>query len=168
MVELMIPQEVIQNKIFLIRGKKVMLDQDLAKLYGVETKQLKRAVKRNLSRFPLDFMFKLTPEEQHSLRYHFGTLEKGAHSKYLSYAFTDYGILMLSSVLKSQRATQVNIQIIKAFIQLREMFAGHKELKQKIETMEKKYDHQFKIVFQVIKDLLEPPQKSKKPIGFKN
>ena len=112
-------------------------------------------------------MFELTPKEQHSLRYHFGTLEKGAYSKYLSYAFTDYGILMLSSVLNSERAIQVNVQIMKTFIQLREMLASHKELRMKIEEMEQKYDYQFQAVFKTIKELLEPSQrKAKGPIGF--
>ena len=163
---IIIPHEIIQSKIFLIRGKKVMLDRDLAELYGVETKQLKRAVKRNAFRFPVDFMFELTKQEYRALRYHFGTLKRGVHSKYLSYAFTEHGILMLSSVLNSKRAIQVNIQIMRTFTKLHEMLANHKELKQKIEEMEKKYDHQFKVVFNAIKELLKPPQKSRGPIGF--
>jgi len=163
----LIPQEVIQNKIFLIRGQKVMVDKDLAELYGATTYDLKRAVRRNLSRFPSDFMFELTKEEHSALRRRFGVLKRGSHSKYLPYAFTEYGILMLSSVLNSERAVRVNIQIMRTFTQLREMLAGNKELRRKIEELEKKYDRQFQIVFKAIKELLEPPaRKSKGPIGF--
>lgn len=162
-----ISSEIIKEKIFIVRGKKVMLDKDLAELYRVETKQLKRAVKRNVSRFPDDFMFELTPEEQQFLRCQGGPLKRGQHSKYLPYAFTDYGILMLSSVLNSQRAVQVNIQIMRTFTKLRELMVNHEELRKKIETMEKKYDYQFKIVFDAIKKLLEPPEKSKSRIGFR-
>ena len=167
MVDIVIPQEVIQNKIFSIRGKKVMVDKDLAELYRVTTYDLKRSVRRNPSRFPADFMFELTQQEYSALRRHFGALKRGAHSKYLPYAFTDYGILMLSSVLNSKRAVEVNIQIMRTFTKLRELMASHKELRQKIEEMENKYDYQFKVVFKAIKKLLEPPpQKFKKPIGF--
>jgi phage regulator Rha-like protein len=163
----LIPQEVIQNKILLIRGLKVMLDSDLAELYGVSTYDLKRAVRRNLSRFPADFMFELTQEEYSALRRHSGALKRGAHSKYLPYAFTEHGVLMLSSVLNSERAVPVNIQIMRTFTKLREMLASNKELRRKIEEMEKKYDHQFKLVFQAIKELLVPPApKPKGPIGF--
>jgi len=162
-----IPQEVIENKIIFIRGKKVMLDKDLAQLYGVETKALNRAVKRNLDRFPDDFMFQLSKEEYDELlRYQFGTLKRGQHSKYLPFAFTENGVAMLSSVLNSDRAIKVNIQIMRTFTRLREMLMTHKDLKDKIEAMEKKYDYQFKIVFDAIKELLEPPVKAKKKIGF--
>ena len=162
-----VPQEIIRNNIFLLRGQKVMVDKDLAELYGVTTYDLKRAVRRNLSRFPADFMFELTGEEHSALRRHFGALERGSHSKYLPYAFTEHGILMLSSVLNSERAVQVNIQIMRTFSQLREMLAGNKELKLKIEEMEKKYDSQFKVVFQAIRELFEPPaSKPKRRIGF--
>ena len=166
MVELTVPQEVIQNKIFLLRGKKVMFDKDLAELYGVETKVLNQTVKRNIDRFPPDFMFLLTPQEVISLRSQFVTSNRGG-VRYRPCAFTEHGILMLSSVLNSKRAIQVNIQIMRTFTQLREMLTGNKELKRKIEEMEKKYDHQFQIVFKAIKELLEPPpQKTKAPIGF--
>ena len=162
----LIPQEIIQNKIFLIRGFKVMLDKDLAKLYGVKTERLTRQVRRNLERFPDDFLLVLTKEEVANLICHFGRSSWGGTRK-PPFAFTEYGILMLSSVLNSKRAIQVNIQIMRTFTQLREMLASHKELRQKIEEMEKKYDYQFKIVFQTIKELLEPPPtKSKTPIGF--
>jgi len=162
-----VPQEVIETKIIFIKGKKVMLDKDLAQLYGVETKALNRAVKRNIDRFPDDFMFQLKKEEYDELlRCQIGTLKKGQHSKYLPYAFTENGVAMLSSVLNSERAIKVNIQIMRTFTRFREMLMTHKDLKEKIEAMEKKYDYQFKIVFDAIKQLLEPPEKTKKKIGF--
>ena len=144
----LIPQEIIQSKIFLLRGQKIMLDKDLAKLYGVATKVLNQAVKRNIDRFPSDFMFLLTPQEVTSLRSQFVTSTRGG-LRYQPCAFTEHGILMLSSVLNSKRAIQVNIQIMRAFTKLREMLVSNKELRQKIEEMEKKYDHQFKIVFHI-------------------
>jgi phage regulator Rha-like protein len=157
----------IESKILFIRGSKVMLDRDLAKLYGVETKLLKRAVRRNISRFPKDFMFELSQKEHKSIRCQFGTFKKGEHSKYLPYAFTQEGVAMLSSVLNSERAIQANIQIMRAFVKLRELMATHENLKKKIEEMEKKYDYQFKIVFDAIKQLLESPrQEPKKQVGF--
>lgn len=162
----LIPQESIEGKILLLRGKKVMLDRDLAELYGVETKMLKRAVKRNIERFPVDFMFQLSRDEYNSLRFQFGALKRGEHAKYLPYAFTQEGVAMLSGVLKSQRAVQVNIQIMCAFVRMRELLSEHADLKKKIEGIEKKYDAQFKIVFDAIRQLLEPPQKPKKRIGF--
>jgi phage regulator Rha-like protein len=162
-----VPQQLIESKILFIRGKKVMLDRDLAPLYGVETKMLNRAVKRNTERFPEDFMFQLSKEEYTELlRCQFGTLKRGQHSKYSPYAFTENGVAMLSSVLNSRRAIQVNIQIMRTFTKIREMIATHKELKQKIEEMEKKYDYQFKVVFDAIKQLVEPPQRPRKRIGF--
>ena len=160
-----IPQQIIESKIFIIRGKKVMMDRDLAMLYEVSTGNLNKAVKRNVDRFPDDFMFQLTQEELKNLIFHFGTSSWGGTRK-LPYAFTENGVAMLSSVLNSQRAIQVNIQIMRTFTKIREMFATHKELKQKIEEMEKKYDHQFKIVFDAIRQLIEPAQKSRKRIGF--
>ncbi|MBI5192419.1 MAG: ORF6N domain-containing protein [Nitrospirae bacterium] len=162
-----VPQQIIENKILIIRGKKVMLDSELAGLYGVETKLLNRAVKRNMERFPEDFMFQLTKEEYTELlRCQFGTLKRGQHSKYLPFAFTENGVAMLSSVLNSKMAIQVNIQIMRIFTKIREMIETHKDLKQKIEEMEKKYDYQFKVVFEAIKQLIEPPQKKRKRIGF--
>ena len=160
------PQETIEGKILLIRNKKIILDRELSSLYGVETKQLTRQVRRNIDRFPDDFMFQLTREEYNELlRCQIGTLKRGQHSKYLPYAFTEHGILMLSSVLNSERAIQVNIQIMRTFTKLREMLATHKDLQKKIVAMEGKYDKQFKVVFDAIKQLLEPPEKSKKRIG---
>ncbi len=162
-----VPQEIIETKILFLRGKKVMLDRDLAQLYKVETRVLNQAVRRNISRFPEDFMFQLTKEEADELlRSQFVTLKRGQHYKYLPYAFTENGVAMLSSVLNSERAVQVNIQIMRTFTRLREMLMTHKDLKEKIEAMEKKYDYQFKIVFDAIKELLEPPVKAKKKIGF--
>ncbi len=162
----MVPTGIIQNKIFTIRGKKVMFDKDLAELYGVTTGALIQAVKRNVRRFPDDFMFHLTRQEFTALISHFVISKGRGGTRKLPYAFTDYGILMLSSVLNSERAIQVNIQIMRTFAKLREMLASHKELKRKIEEMEKRYDDQFKVVFRAIRELLEPPQKSRKPIGF--
>ena len=161
----LIPQQIIESKILILRGKKVMLDRDLAALYSVETKMLKRAVKRNIERFPDDFMFQLIKEEFDNLRCQNGTSSWGGQ-RYLPYAFTENGVAMLSSILNSKRAIQVNIQIMRTFTKIREMLATHKELRQKIEEIEKKYDHQFKIVFDVIKCLIEPAQKSGKRIGF--
>lgn len=161
----LLPQESIEGKIFTIRGKRVMLDRDLAGLYGVATGNLNKAVSRNIERFPEDFMFQLTKEEFKNLIFHFGTSSWGGTRK-LPRAFTEQGVAMLSSVLKSKRAIQVNIQIMRAFIKLKEMLSTHKDLKQKIEEMEKRYDYQFKIVFDAIKQLLEPPVKPKGKIGF--
>jgi len=160
-------QNIIEQKIFLIRGQKVMFDRDLAALYEVETKMLNRAVKRNIDRFPEDFMFQLIKEEYSVLlRYQSGTLKRGKHSKYLPYVFTENGVAMLSTVLNSERAIQVNIQIMRAFTKLRTLMASHKDIRRKIENMEKKYDEQFHVVFETIKQLLESPKKQKRQIGF--
>ncbi len=163
-----IPVENIVNKIYFFRGVKVMLDSDLAELYGVETKVLNQAVKRNLNRFPPDFMFQLDKEEYDSLRSHFVTLEtgRGQHRKFLPYVFTEHGILMLSSVLSSEKAVQVNIQIMRTFTRLRQMLSTHEELKRKIESMEKKYDAQFRIVFDAIKEIITDELKPERKIGF--
>jgi hypothetical protein len=142
-----------------------MLDRDLALLYGVETRYLTRQVRRHKERFPADFLLVLTQQEFAVLKCHFGTSSWGGTRK-LPLAFTEHGILMLSSVLNSQRAIQVNIQIMRTFTKLRELMATHADLRRKIETMEKKYDHQFRIVFEAIKKLLEQPEKPKGRIGF--
>jgi len=142
------------------------LDRDLAQLYGVTTGNLNKAVKRNLDRFPLNFMFQLTHEEYESLRFQFGILEKGRHTKYLPNAFTEQGVAMLSGVLNSPRAVQVNIEIMRAFVRLRQMLLSHVELARKIEQMERKYDSQFKVVFEAIRHLMAPPVKPKRKIGF--
>jgi len=167
-------EERIVSKIHHVRKHQVMLDFDLAALYDVENKQLKRAVRRNLSRFPKDFMFQLTKAEYQSLRCQIGTLKRGAHSKYLPFAFTEQGVAMLSSVLNSERAVQVNIAIMRTFTKLRQMMMAHKDIKRKIEDIERKYeakfdnyDKQFKVVFEAIKQLLQPPVEGKKEkIGF--
>ena len=159
--------EVIATKILLMRGKRVMLDKDLAKLYEVDTNQLTRQVRRNIDRFPEDFMFQLTEEEFQNLICQFGTSSWGGTRK-LPYAFTEQGIAMLSGVLHSKRAIQVNIQIMRAFIQLKRMLLTNAGLRRKIEEMERKYDKQFSIVFQAIKQLLEPPPiKEKRIVGFR-
>jgi phage regulator Rha-like protein len=151
-----------------------MLDRDLAELYGVQTRVLNQAVRRNIERFPEDFMFELTWEETKSLRSQIVILnsqtgsnsKRGQHVKYLPYVFTEQGVAMLSSVLRSKRAIQVNIQIMRTFTKLRELFSTHKDLQIKIEEMEKKYDQQFKVVFDAIRALLAQPVPRKKKIGF--
>ena len=160
-----VPIEKITSRIYVIRGIKVMIDRDLAELYGVETKALKQAVKRNIDRFPADFMFELTRDEFNNLRSQIVTSSWGG-PRYLPMVFTEQGVAMLSSVLKSDRAIQVNIQIMRAFTQLRQLLSTHKDLKKKIEAMEEKYDENFRIVFEAIKQLLEPPEKPKKKIGY--
>ena len=142
-----------------------MLDRNLAELYGVETKRLKEQVRRNIERFPEDFMFVLTKQELKNLRSQFATSSWGG-ARYIPMAFTEQGVVMISSILKSKRAIEVNIAIIRAFVKLREMMATHKDLKRKIESMEKKYDEQFQIVFEAIKQLIETDEKPKKRIGF--
>jgi len=164
--EVAVAQEIIETKILFVRGKKVMLDNDLAALYGVETKHLKRAVKRNLSRFPDDFMLELSVEEVERSRCQFGTLKRGQNIKFRPYAFTELGVTMLSSVLNSERAVQVNMQIMRTFVRLREMLATHEDLRRKIESLESRYDSQFEVVFDAIKQLLTPPETSKRTIGF--
>lgn len=165
----LIHQERIENKILLLRGQKVMFDRDLAELYGVEVKHLKRQVRRNIARFPGDFMFVLTKEEFGFLRSHFGALKRGEHSKYLPYAFTEHGILMLSSVLNSKRAIHVNIQIMRVFVKLREIISFHKDLAYKLAQLESKYekhDKQIHIIFEQIRQFLTFKEKPKKRIGF--
>ena len=157
--------EVIVSKILIIRGKRAMLDKDLAELYEVRTKNLNKAVKRNIERFPEDFMFQLTKEEVESLRFQIGTSKRGGR-RYSPYVFTQEGVAMLSSVLNSPRAVQVNIQIMRAFVKLRRMILTNVDLKRKVEEMESKYDKQFAIVFKAIKQLLEPSVKERKVIGF--
>lgn len=165
MKKVLIPQESIEQKIILIRGQKVMLDKNLAVLYGVKTSNLNKAVTRNIDRFPEDFMFRLTIEEFNNLMFHFGTSSWGGTRK-PPQVFTEHGILMLSSVLRSKRAAQVNIQIMRAFVKLRIMLASHRKLLNKIEDMERRYDSQFKVVFDTIRELMSPPEKPKRRIGF--
>ena len=164
----LISTEAITNKIFVIRGKKVMLDRDLAQLYEVTTKRLNEQVKRNAKRFPEDFMLQLTKTEKDELVAICDRFDSMKHSTVLPYAFTEQGVAMLSGILSSNRAIMVNIQIMRAFTQLRRMLLTDKNLRYKIEEMERKYDKQFAIVFQAIKQLLEPlPVKEKRVIGFK-
>jgi hypothetical protein len=165
------PVTQIESKMFLIRSQKVMLDEHLASLYGVETKVLLQAVKRNLERFPDDFMFQLDAAEWQTLRSQIVTSnEKPAGRggrRYAPYAFTEQGVAMLSSVLHSERAIQVNIEIMRAFVRLRQMLATNAELSKKLTALEKKYDIRFKAVFEAIHDLMSPPEnKKKRPIGF--
>jgi hypothetical protein len=165
-VEKAIVIEDIKSRIFIIRGKKVIFDKDLAELYGVDTGQLIRQVRRNLKRFPDDFMFSLTKKEFMNLRCQFGISSWGGR-RYLPYVFTEQGIAMLSSVLNSKRAIEVNIQIMRAFVSLRRWVLSYESLRRKIEEMEKKYDGNFRIVFTALKELMDPPpEKPKRRIGF--
>jgi len=165
----LIPSEVIEHRIYLIRGQKVMLDFHLATLYGVSAKRLKEQVRRNLQRFPADFMFELSNNEYQVLRSQIATSKTGRGGRrYLPYAFTEQGVAMLSSVLRSDRAIQVNIAIMRAFVRLREIMSTHKDLARKLEELEKKYDKQFAIVFKAIRQLMVPPEPPpKRQIGFK-
>ena len=161
------PIERIASRIYFIRDMKVMLDGDLAELYDVETKILKRAVRRNIDRFPNDFMFELSKKEMEDWRCQFGTSNGDKMGlRYKPMAFTEQGVAMLSGVLRSKRAVQTNIQIMRAFTKLRQMLSTHKDLKRKIESMEKKYDQQFQVVFEAIKQLLDTDAKPRKKIGF--
>ncbi len=162
-----IPNERIVDKIFLIRGKKVMLDKNLAELYGVKTKRLNEQVKRNKNRFPEDFMFQLTKEERDELVANCDRFKTLKHSSSLPYAFTEYGALMLANVIKSSTAIEMSIAVVRAFAKLREMLASHADLKKKIEVMEAKYDQQFKLVFDAIKQLIIQEEKPKEKIGFR-
>lgn len=170
----LIPEELIGHKIFLLRSQKVMLSIHLAKLYGVQAKVLMQAVKRNNERFPEDFMFHLTPEEAQSSRSQFVTLnnkdfKRGKNLKYLPYAFTEQGVAMLSSVLHSKRAVQINIAIMRAFVKLRQILSNNKELAYKLEELEKnvsKHDENIRNIFEAIHQLMAPPEKVKRRIGF--
>ena len=164
----LIPVERIERRILLIRGHKVMLDADLAELYGVQTRALNQAVKRNKERFPKDFMFQLTWEEAEELiRSQFVILKRGKNIKYRPYVFTEHGAVMLANILRSKTAVQASIQVVRAFIRMRQLLASHKGLMEKILVMEKKYDKQFKIVFQAIYQLMQVEEEPKKQIGFK-
>jgi len=161
--------ERVESAILFIRGEKVMLDSDLAELYDVETRVLNQAVRRNLARFPADFMFQLTPEESDIVvrsRSQSVILKRGTNLKYQPYAFTEQGVAMLSSVLNSERAVAVNIGIMRAFVKLRQMLASNAELARKLAMLEQKYDAQFKVVFDAIRQLMSPPAKPKREIGF--
>lgn len=159
----------IESKILLIRGQRVMLDADLAELYGVETKMLNRAVKRNPERFPEDFMFQLTAEELENLRFQFGTSSWGGR-RYLPYAFTEHGALMLGNVLKSEQAVEMSLMVVRAFVHMRELLAGNKELAQKLSQLERKVGAHDKAIAEIIKairQLMVPEEpKKKRTIGF--
>ena len=168
----LVPVELIEKKIYLIRGHKVMLDSDLAELYGVATKVLLQAVKRNLNRFPEDFMYLLKYQDGAALRSQIVTLKKGRgeHRKYWPYVFTEQGVAMLSSVLNSDRAVQVNIAIMRAFVKLREMLSTNKELSHKLAQLERKiekHDDEIKLIFDAIRQLMAPPETKKRKIGFR-
>ncbi|HTM44771.1 MAG TPA: ORF6N domain-containing protein [Polyangiaceae bacterium] len=176
-----VPLDHVERLIFVLRGHRVLLDDALAELYGVPVKVLNQAVKRNSERFPADFMFQLTLEEAQRLRSQIVTLNaqthestnklraglpRGQHLKYLPHAFTDQGVAMLSGVLSSPRAVQVNIEIMRDFVRLRQMLQQNTELARKVAVLEHKYDAQFKVVFDAIRELMTPPVKAKRPIGF--
>lgn len=162
------PMEKITRSILRIRNQNVMLDSDLAALYEVETKTLVRAVRRNRDRFPKDFMFQLSQVEWRNLRCQIGTSSLHGGRRFRPYVFTEQGVAMLSSVLSSPRAIQVNISIMRAFVELRDMLLSHKDLAKKLEELEGKYDKQFKMVFDAIRQLMAPPiPKNKRRIGFK-
>jgi len=165
-----IPDEMIEKKILLIRGEKVMLDADLAELYGVETKMLVRAVKRNIDRFPSDFMIQFNKEQFENLRFQFGTSSRWGGRRYLPYAFTEQGVAMLATVLNSERAIQVNIAIIRVFVKFREILSTHKELAHKLAELERKierHDEEIKVVFDAIRQLMAQPAPKEKKIGFR-
>jgi ORF6N domain len=163
-----IDSNAIMSNILVIRGHRVLLDSDLAALYQVETKALTPAVRRNAERFPGDFMFQLAAEESGSLRSQFGALKtgRGKHRKYAPYVFTEQGVAMLSSVLNSERAVQVNIEIMRAFVRLRETVSTHKDLARKLSALESRYDRQFKVVFDAIRGLMKEPEPKRRGIGF--
>ncbi len=164
----LIPAERIEQAIYLIRGEKVMLDRDLAALYGVETKVLKQAVRRNLDRFPVDFMFVLNATEFQNWRSQFVTSKTDRMGlRYPPMAFTEHGILMLSTVLNSKRAVHVNIEIMRAFVRLRQMLASNSDLSRRLDELENKYDRQFKVVFDAIRQLMAPTSSRPKQIGFR-
>ena len=162
-----VPPERIERRILQVRRQKVMLDADLAELYGVETKVLNQSVRRNLYRFPADFMFQLTKQEFRDLRFQFGTSSRWGGRRYIPMAFTEQGVAMLSSVLHSERAVQVNIAIMRAFVKLREILSSHRDLASRLNKMEKKYDARFKVVFDAIRELMRPPEKTRGRIGFR-
>ena len=163
-----VPMERVENRILSIRGHRVILDADLAELYGVTTGALNQAVKRNAGRFPGDFMFQLSQEEADSLRSQIVILKngRGLHRKYLPYAFTEHGAIMAASVLNSPRAIEASVYVVRAFVKMREVLATHKELVRRLDEMEGKYDRQFKVVFDAIRGLMQPPKIPRRRIGY--
>jgi hypothetical protein len=165
---LQIPAERVERAIVSVRGQKVILDVDIAALYGVSVGRLNEALRRNLERFPPDFMFQLTSTEPENLKSQFAISSSGwGGRRSLPYAFTEHGVAMLSSVLRSPRAIQVNIEIVRAFVKLRRMLASHADLTRKLEALEQKYDAQFKVVFDAIRRLMTPQTPRPRPIGFR-
>jgi phage regulator Rha-like protein len=165
--ESLIPIERIEQKIYVLRGERVMIDSDLAEIYGVTTFNFNKAVKRNINRFPEDFMFQLTKEEYESLRFQIGMSKTGRGGRrYLPYVFTEHGAIMAANILSSERAVEASVQVVRAFVKLRQMLASNAELAKKVEALEKKYDAQFKVIFDAIKKLMLPPDKPKGNIGF--
>ena len=163
-----LPAETIESQILLVRGHKVMLSSHLAALYGVEPRALVQAVKRNRERFPKDFMFQLSAREFAVLKSQIVISTWGGARRAAPYAFTEQGVAMLSSVLRSKRAVLVNIQIMRTFVRLRRLLASHAELQRRLDDLEKKYDKTFKVVFDAIRELMEPPEKPRKRIGFQS
>jgi hypothetical protein len=164
----------IESRIHLLRGHRVMLDADLAKLYGVQVKAINQAVRRNVERFPADFAFRLEWDEVAALRSQIVTLNEGGsrasrrgkHAKYAPYAFTEQGVAMLSSVLKSRRAVRTNVEIMRAFVRLRRLIGHNRELARRLDALESKYDGQFRVVFDAIRELMAPPVPPRRRIGF--
>jgi hypothetical protein len=164
----LVPEAEIARRILLLRGHKVILDRDLAPLYKVSTKRLNQQAQRNRERFPADFMFRLTAEESVSLRLHFATSKTGRGGRrYFPYAFTEQGVAMLSSVLRTRRAVLVNVEIMRTFVRLRQILSSHAELARKLEELEQKYDSQFRVVFDAIRELMNTDQGESRPIGFR-
>lgn len=157
----------IETSIRTIRGEKTILDADLAQLYGIETKVLVQAVKRNLGRFPTDFMFRLTQEEFEFLRSQFVTSKGRGGRRYVPYAFTEHGVIMAANVLNSERAVQVSVQIVRTFVKLRQIVLANADLVRKLNELEKKYDAQFNVVFEAVRQLMMPPLTKRKQIGFR-
>ena len=164
--ESLVPMERIERAIFVIRRQKVMLDADLAELYGVLTKVLNQAVKRNKERFPVDFMFQLTKEEKDEVVTNCDHLKRLKFSPTLPHAFTEHGAIMLATILNSPVAVQSSIQVVRAFVRLRQMLASNADLARKLDTLERKYDAQFKVVFDAIRQLMTPPEPKRQQIGF--
>lgn len=162
-----IPVDRIEHLILFVRGQKVIIDEDLAELYGVKTKELNKSVSRNFERFPDDFAFKLTKQEWANLKFQFGTSSLWGGRRKFPRVFTEQGVAMLSSVLHSKRAVSVNIEIMRAFVRLRRILSEHKELEKKLIELEQKYDVKFKIVFDAIRNLMTPPDPKHPPIGYK-
>jgi phage regulator Rha-like protein len=164
----LIPVERIERLIYLIRGEKVILDSDLASLYGVQTRALIQAIKRNIRRFPEDFMFRLTTNEFNSLRSQIVISKGKGGRRYLPYAFTEHGVIMAANVLNSERAARASVQVVRTFVRLRQMLASNIELSRRLDELESKYDRQFKVVFDAIRQLMSPVVPDRKQIGFRS